>query len=161
MTLRLRFGCKAPLFVTGPRSACEGVVNESTPEQRDGRPFASIARVPAPYLFIAGCPRSGTSALTFLLNEHSQLAIGFERYKRLRAQLDPFHFKAEQFFSPLTAETDIRGELLYERLRARWEDGTVTAIGDKVPLYTRVLPQLLDRFPRARVLVLVRDPLEV
>jgi glycosyltransferase involved in cell wall biosynthesis len=115
----------------------------------------------ARYLFIAGCPRSGTSALTFLLNEHPQLAIGFERYKRVRAQLDPFHFKAEQFFSPVTAETDIRGELLYERLRTRWESGSVKAIGDKVPLYTRVLPQLLDRFPGARVLVLVRDPLEV
>ncbi len=115
----------------------------------------------ARYLFIAGCPRSGTSALTFLLNEHSELAIGFERYKRVRAQLDPFHFKPDQFFSPVTAETDIRGELLYRRLRARWESGTVKVMGDKVPLYTRVLPQLLDRFPQARVLVLVRDPLEV
>ena len=112
-------------------------------------------------LFIAGCPRSGTSALTFLLNEHHELAIGFERYKRLRAQIDPFHFKAEEFFSPVRAETDIRGELLYRRLRARWEKGTVKVIGDKVPLYTRVLPQLLHRFPQARVLVLVRDPLEV
>ncbi|HEY7830603.1 MAG TPA: glycosyltransferase [Solirubrobacteraceae bacterium] len=137
-------------------------MNESTPEERDGPPFCEHRAVSAArYLFIAGCPRSGTSALTFLLNEHPQLAIGFERYKRLRAQLDPFHFKAEQFFSPLTAETDIRGELLYERLRARWERGTVKVIGDKVPLYTRVLPQLLDRFPGARVLVLVRDPLEV
>jgi hypothetical protein len=116
---------------------------------------------PARHLFIAGCPRSGTSALTFLLNEHPQLAIGFERYKRLRAQLDPFHFTAAQFFSPVTAETDIRGELLYERLHARWERGTVRVMGDKVPLYTRVLPALLERFPEARVLVLVRDPLEV
>jgi glycosyltransferase involved in cell wall biosynthesis len=113
------------------------------------------------YLFIAGCPRSGTSALTFLLNEHPQLAIGFERYKRLRAQLDPFHFKPQQFFAPVTVETDIRGALLYERLRARWDSGSVGVIGDKVPLYTRVLPQLLERFPQARVLVLVRDPLDV
>jgi glycosyltransferase involved in cell wall biosynthesis len=115
----------------------------------------------ARHLFIAGCPRSGTSALTFLLNEHFQLAVGFERYKRLRAQLDPFHFAPKQFFSPVTAETDIRGELLYRRLRARWQSGTVRVIGDKVPLYTRVLPALLARFPEARVLVLVRDPLEV
>lgn len=113
------------------------------------------------YLFIAGCPRSGTSALTFLLNEHPRLAIGFERFKRLRAQLDPFHFEPEQFFSPVTAETDIRGALLYERLRLRWDRGEVRVIGDKVPLYTRVLPRLLERFPPARVLVLVRDPLEV
>jgi glycosyltransferase involved in cell wall biosynthesis len=113
------------------------------------------------HLFLAGCPRSGTSVLTFLLNEHQHLAIGFERFKRVRAQLDPFHFSPEQFFSPLLAETDIRGPLLYARLRTRWESGTVRVIGDKVPLYTRVLAQLLERFATARVAVLVRDPLAV
>ncbi len=99
------------------------------------------------HLFVAGCPRSGTSALAFLLNEHPRVALGFERYKRVRAQLDPFHFTPAQFFAPVLAETDIRGELLYARLRARWESGAVRAMGDKVPLYTRVLPQLLARFP--------------
>src|SRR5580704_14737877 len=108
-------------------------------------------------LFIAGCPRSGTSALTFLLNEHPQLALGFERFKRIRAQLDPFHLDPARFFSPLMLETDIRGELLYARLRSRWARGTVTTIGDKVPLYTRVLPQLLERFPRGRMVVMVRE----
>jgi glycosyltransferase involved in cell wall biosynthesis len=113
------------------------------------------------HLFIAGCPRSGTSALAFLLNEHPCVALGFERFKRVRAQLDPFHFTPAQFFSPVLAETDIRGQLLYERLRRRWQGGAVRVVGDKVPLYTRVLPQLLARFPHARVAVLVRDPLDV
>jgi glycosyltransferase involved in cell wall biosynthesis len=108
-------------------------------------------------LFVAGCPRSGTSALAFLLNEHPQIALGFERFKRVRAQLDPFHFTPAQFFAPVVAETDIRGELLYARLRDRWMRGTVTTIGDKVPLYTRVLPQLLERFPRGRMVVMVRQ----
>jgi hypothetical protein len=126
--------------------------------ERNGRDVGSIAER---QIFIAGCPRSGTSALVFLLNEHPQLAIGFERFKRVRANLDPFHLRPAQFFSPLAVETDIRGELLYERLRARWDSGRVTVIGDKVPLYTRVLPQLLRRFPAGRVVVLVRDPLAV
>jgi hypothetical protein len=116
---------------------------------------------PQRHLFIAGCPRSGTSALVGLLNEHPHVALGFERYKRVRAQLDPHHFTPGQFFAPVLAETDIRGELLYARLRARWERGEVSVTGDKVPLYTRVLPQLLERFPGARVAVLVRDPLAV
>lgn len=97
----------------------------------------------------------------FLLNEHPQVAIGFERFKRIRAHLDPFHFAPERFFSPLAVETDIRGELLYERLRARWDSGQVRVVGDKVPLYTRVLPQLLERFAAGRVVVLVRDPVAV
>jgi hypothetical protein len=113
------------------------------------------------YLFIAGCPRSGTSALAFLLNEHPQVALGFERFKRVRATLDPFHFTPGQFFSPVLAETDIKGELLYERLRKRWQAGAVSVIGDKVPLYTRVLPQLLERFRDGRVVVLVREPRDV
>jgi hypothetical protein len=121
---------------------------------------ASIGTMPR-HLFIAGCPRSGTSALAFLLNEHPHVALGFERYKRVRAQLDPHHFTPAQFFAPVLAETDIRGELLYARLRTRWERGGVTVTGDKVPLYTRVLPQLLARMPQARVAVLVRDPLAV
>jgi glycosyltransferase involved in cell wall biosynthesis len=116
---------------------------------------------PERHLFIAGCPRSGTSALVFLLNEHPQIALGFERFKRVRAQLDPFLFTPAQFFAPVAAETDIRGELLYARLRGRWARGTVTVIGDKVPLYTRVLPQLLERFPRGRMVVMVRDPQDV
>jgi hypothetical protein len=113
------------------------------------------------YLFIAGCPRSGTSALAFLLNEHQRVALGFERFKRVRATLDPFHFTPDQFFSPVLAETDIQGELLYERLRKRWQAGAVSVIGDKVPLYTRVLPQLLERFSDGRVVVLVREPRDV
>jgi glycosyltransferase involved in cell wall biosynthesis len=138
------------------------LVNGTARRRRARGAFASIAAVPAErHLFIAGCPRSGTSALTFLLNEHPALAIGFERYKRLRAQLDPFHFTPAQFLAPVRAETDIRGELLYARLRARLQSGSVTVIGDKVPLYTRVLPLLLDRFAQARAVVLVRDPLAV
>lgn len=84
------------------------------------------------------------------------MVLGFERFKRVRALLDPFHFTPEQFFSPVLAETDIQGELLYRRLRERWDGGSVTVIGDKVPLYTRVLPELLERFPGARVIVMVR-----
>jgi glycosyltransferase involved in cell wall biosynthesis len=116
---------------------------------------------PETHLFLAGCPRSGTSAVTFLLNEHPQIALGFERFKRTRAQLEPFHFAPAQFFSPVLAETDIRGELLYRRLHERWCGGAVTVIGDKVPLYWRVLPELLERFPRGRFVLLVRDPHDV
>ena len=116
---------------------------------------------PERQLFIAGCPRSGTSALVFLLNEHPQIVLGFERFKRTRALLDPLHFAPEQFFSPVLAETDIQGELLYRRLRERWCSGSVEVIGDKVPLYWRVLPELLERFPRGRLILLVRDLCDV
>jgi glycosyltransferase involved in cell wall biosynthesis len=125
---------------------------ESVPDPHRPRESA-----PETHLFIAGCPRSGTSAAVFLLNEHPQVALGFERFKHTRALLDPFHFTPAQFFAPVLAETDIRGELLYARLRARWSSGAVAVVGDKVPLYWRVLPELLERFPRGRLVLLVRE----
>jgi glycosyltransferase involved in cell wall biosynthesis len=123
--------------------------------ERDGESF------PQRHLFVAGCPRSGTSALVFLLNEHSRIALGFERFKRTRALLDPWHFAPAQFFAPVLAETDIQGELLYRRLRERWRGGSVEVIGDKVPLYWRVLPDLLERFAHGRLILLVREPYDV
>jgi glycosyltransferase involved in cell wall biosynthesis len=123
--------------------------------ERDGE------ALPERHLFIAGCPRSGTSALVFLLNEHPRIALGFERFKRTRALLDPWHFTPAQFFAPVLAETDIQGELLYRRLRERWRGGSVEVIGDKVPLYWRVLPDLLERFSHGRLILLVREPYDV
>ncbi|NNE74056.1 MAG: hypothetical protein HKN26_10355, partial [Acidimicrobiales bacterium] len=42
---------------------------------------------PAPgdrnFLFVAGCARSGTTALTNLLNQHADLAISIERFNRI------------------------------------------------------------------------------
>ncbi len=90
------FACKGAVFVTRRELPCEGVVNESAPCAPGVGRVCEHRGVPIErYVFIAGCPRSGTSALTFLLNEHPTVAIGFERYKRLRAQLDPFHFTSE------------------------------------------------------------------
>lgn len=165
------------VLVTSRGPGCEVLVNVFTVDASAGngleashamptqspaaerRPGSESLResTPEAHLFIAGCPRSGTSAAVFLLNEHFQIALGFERFKRTRALLEPFHFTPAQFFSPVLAETDIRGEMLYERLYERWRSGSVAVIGDKVPLYWRVLPDLLERFPRGRLVLLVRE----
>jgi hypothetical protein len=131
------------------------------PARRPAAPQPARESTPDTHLFIAGCPRSGTSAAAFLLNEHPQVALGFERFKHTRALLDPFHFTPAQLFAPVLAETDVRGELLYARLRARWDSGAVAVVGDKVPLYWRVLPELLERFPRGRLVLLMREPGDV
>ncbi|WP_405196631.1 sulfotransferase [Zarconia navalis] len=33
------------------------------------------------FLFVCGCPRSGTTAIAKLLNYHSKVILGMERYK--------------------------------------------------------------------------------
>ena len=37
--------------------------------------------MPEQYLFVTGCPRSGTTALVELLASHYAIVIGMERYK--------------------------------------------------------------------------------
>ena len=51
------------------------------------------------YAFITGCSRSGTTALTRLLNRHPDVAIGYERNNRLagRGLLTPSLFEPERF----------------------------------------------------------------
>jgi len=125
-----------------------------------------------PYLFIAGCPRSGTTALTTFLNGDERLLLGQERFRRIRKWVEPFHFTEEVFFNPTSHETSWampwRAETVwpgtfveYRELRARWRSGSVRIIGDKAPYYVRHLERLDQEFPQARFAILVRDLDEV
>ena len=124
------------------------------------------------YLFVAGCPRSGTTALATLLNHDPRFLLGQERYRRVRRTLEPYHFSEEIFFNPTTRETSWampwRGERVwpgtfaeYQELRERWRGGGVEVVGDKAPYYTREFDRLSGVFPGARFVVLVRALEEV
>jgi len=124
------------------------------------------------YLFVCGCPRSGTTALTTLLNEDERVLLGQERFRLIRKLLEPFHFTEEVFFNPTERETSWampwRGERVrpgsfaeYHALRERWRGGTVEVIGDKAPFYSDQLERLGSAFPGARFVLLVRDLHEV
>ncbi|MBN2648945.1 MAG: sulfotransferase [Prolixibacteraceae bacterium] len=55
------------------------------------------------YLFIGGCARSGTSALTKLIGKHHDVVLGMERYNKLchkmTYSLTKEHFEKERFFN--------------------------------------------------------------
>ncbi|NEP86465.1 MAG: sulfotransferase [Okeania sp. SIO2C2] len=64
------------------------------------------------YLFVCGCARSGTTAITKLLNAHPLIAIGVERYKHYAKQdlihkLSPALFKLSVFFDIREEQTNI------------------------------------------------------
>lgn len=62
----------------------------------------------ANYVFICGCPRSGTSAMTQLLSAHSQIVIGIERFKYINKNLlRPEMFRKDYFFRSIPSETNI------------------------------------------------------
>lgn len=95
--------------------------------------------------------------MALLLNEHPNAAIGFERFKRVRGLLEPFHFAPEVFCNPVPTETDVFVPGFYEYLAAKFERGSVTVVGDKVPLYTDVLGHLDETFSGCRVVLTVRE----
>lgn len=114
------------------------------------------------YIFIMGCDRSGTTALVHLMNAHPKICIGMERYKRLVGtphQLDPALFEREAFFSLHSDQTNIRWDHFYQLLTAKYDGAEY--VGDKVPRYFHIIPQLRGRFPGATLIFLARDPYSV
>ncbi len=122
------------------------------------------------FLFLCGCPRSGTSEITRILSYHPAFAIGMERYKHLRtagriSELTPTAFTRETFFGPDLLE-GARSEAarrvrhdFYEQLRAHFDEATY--VGDKNPFYFRAYDHLLRTFPAVRIVFLLRDILPV
>ena len=116
---------------------------------------------PPRFLFIGGCPRSGTSAFADLLDGDSRFAIGNERFKFIHKEVGPEHFEPDHFFNPVKEETNGRFERITD-LRPRWDEGRVEVLGDKVPFYYYELDRLTAAFPEGtRFVILVRDPLKV
>lgn len=112
--------------------------------------------------FISGVPRSGTTAITQLLNVHPQVCIGMERYKLRVSRGDPIIpglFERDRFFDLRSEDTSIRpgmkGYDLYGRLAKKW--GTARVVGDKVPYLCNGLEALWSSCPGAKVLYMLRD----
>lgn len=122
------------------------------------------------YLFIAGVPRSGTTALAQLLAAHPSAVIGIERYKRLVDlhrihELVPERFERDRFLTFRDDETNLSPERAssfrehYAEVAERFDEATV--FGDKVPRYYYVYHHLLGVFPNSKVLCILRNPYEV
>jgi Domain of unknown function (DUF6473)/Sulfotransferase family len=118
------------------------------------------------FVFICGCARSGTSALVQLLDAHSEISIGMERYitRFLSGNgLSPELFEEERFFSVEEGDTFYDNldflKPLYDSLRSKWQRSVV--VGDKIPkLYTRY-DHVFERFPEARVIFVSRNLIDV
>lgn len=116
-------------------------------------------------LFVAGCPRSGTTALWKLLVSHPAIVLGVERYVLLAYanKLSPKLFAKEKFFSLRPGETfydSLEGfspyyaqaKLAYDG--ARW-------IGDKLPNLYLSYPALAAKFASVHVIYILRNIIDV
>lgn len=120
-------------------------------------------------VFVCGVPRSGTTALTEMMNLHPNIVIGVERYKTLWSRSkelgDPEHlFSADRFFQYFPEDTNVslEGGLygdLYARAAEKYSDAVI--VGDKVPMLYKKIPFLTGHFPGCRIVVILRGPEDV
>ena len=103
------------------------------------------------YLFIAGCARSGTTALTRLLNSHEQVYISTENFNFL------FRSKNIDFNKNLFKQPQYLGGLIKQGKSM----GTLNYIGDKFPGYYLDYNYLIDKFIDAKILFIFRNIFDV
>ena len=120
------------------------------------------------YLLVSGIARSGTTALTDLLNAHPGVVIGQERFfnlvtpERIR-EMDETLFEPGRFLEPERAETHNTGWRSDERYVSFLRDkfARATVIGDKVPNYFWHAERMFAILPASRMLLITRHPLRV
>lgn len=139
---------------------------------------------PNPYLFLVGCPRSGTTLLQRMLDHHPDLAVTNDSHFIPRA-IAPSAARADLPLTPELVErvvgyrrfprlevaestareaasrsetyAEFVSELYTEHARLRGK----TLAGEKTPDYVRHIPQLHALFPRARFIHILRDGRDV
>jgi hypothetical protein len=115
------------------------------------------------HLFVVGVGRSGTTVFARILNAHSQILVGIERYKYLALSandhsFEPELFTRERFFDVRPGDTNVR-QRWTETQRNRWAG--VKWVGDKIPHLYKRIDTIKRRFPGALVLCMLRDGLDV
>lgn len=138
-----------------------------------------------PYMFIVGCPRSGTTLLKRVLNAHSELAITPETHwipRRLRdgrgldpdgvvePELVPLLFEYFRFPRLGVGEHELLRLVAHGLTYAEFVSAIFDAygrargknvVGDKSPPYVREIPLLHALWPEARFVHIIRDGRDV
>ena len=116
------------------------------------------------HLLVTGVARSGTTAMGELLNSHSRICLGVERFKFqfLRANnYDASMFDHDRFFDFRPEDTNLdpvsrpAWQPLYDTMKTKWD--TAQVIGDKVPDMMPVLADFMAANPDFRYICLLRN----
>ena len=119
-------------------------------------------------LFVCGAPRSGTTAVTRLLNTHPDIVLGIERFKTRLLLADDGEdlkglFARERFFDYRPGDTNIDYRRSYrgDMARAAGKFDEAVYVGDKVPNLYKRFGFFAERLPDCRFVFMLRNPLHV
>jgi tetratricopeptide (TPR) repeat protein len=118
---------------------------------------------PAP-IFVLGQPRSGTTLVERIITSHSQVHSAGElqqfglALRRLGHYNNPIRFSAELFERAQQLEPQKIGSL-YLQTSAKMRGNTPRFV-DKLPQNYLMLPLILKALPNAKIVHLVRDPMD-
>ncbi|GEM_PF-6402632 len=116
------------------------------------------------HLIVTGTARSGTTALTHLLNAHEQVCVGIERFKfryLLENDYSPEFLSRARFFRFEEADTNqlpARRPMLrdvYRTMEQKWD--TARVVGDKVPDMAPILEDFLEQNPDFKCIYILRN----
>jgi hypothetical protein len=114
-------------------------------------------------LFLSGVARSGTSALVQVLNEHSSVVMGQERFSVLfhDRKIKESHFRLPRFLDHRPYDTHAHAGRLNDspEMRSRVQDARY--VGDKYPSLFKCFDYVFEHFPLARHVYILRNPLSV
>jgi hypothetical protein len=119
------------------------------------------------FLFICGCPRSGTTALWRLMVAHPRIVLGVERYVLFAQQknksLTPELYDKQKFFDLQPKETFYKNLVefsrYYEMAEKRYDKALW--IGDKIPFLFLKYANLEATMPGANIIFIVRNIIDV
>ncbi len=118
------------------------------------------------YLFVGGCARSGTSALTNLLSTHNDIILGMERYNKLcvshKFSLNKEHFTKKRFFKVKEGDTFYNDFLyfkMHENIADKWDNAKY--IGIKYTQVDKVLNIINDVFGDVKFIYIYRNIFDV
>ena len=117
------------------------------------------------YLFICGTARSGTSALTQLLNRLPDVAIGMERYLSRALEGKPI---TKSLFKEKRFRKVRKGDTYYQTLDFHKSNSKVarsidsaTIVGDKIPRLYEKYENVVEALPEAKFVFIVRQIFDV
>ena len=118
------------------------------------------------YLFVVGCPRSGTTAMWDLLTSSSDIVLGVERYAHRvfpPFSLKPDLFEKERFLSLENGDTFYNDLTEFNSYYSNCWKFLTTAkyIGDKIPRLYEYFDDFLGKFPKAKIIFMFRNIFDV